>query len=172
MLVAVAAPLLALGIRGTRADPVCRHPNFFSPVVASMAELVVVWAWHVPVLHRAARHGIAAACLEQGSFLFTGLWLWLAAMGGVASRRRGRAAAGIAGLLLTSMHMTLLGALLALSPRVLYGHAMASAWLTPLQDQQLGGAVMIVIGGLAYLGGAVWATGVLLRDPATIREDG
>ena len=59
------------------------------------------------------------------------------------------------GLLLTSVHMTLLGVLLALTPRVLYeGHAHATA-LTPLRDQQLGGAIMLVVGGVAYMVGGL-----------------
>ena len=39
------------------------------------------------------------------------------------------------GLLLTAMHMTLLGALLALTPRPLYEHAGGLPQLTPLEDR-------------------------------------
>ena len=49
--VAVAAPLLVMGVAGSRWDPVRRAPAAFSPVVASMVELVFVWAWHAPALH-------------------------------------------------------------------------------------------------------------------------
>jgi putative membrane protein len=49
------------------------------------------------------------------------------------------------------MHMTLLGALLALTPRPLYPHADGFAGLTALEDQHLGGAIMLLIGGIAYL---------------------
>src|SRR5690606_2274113 len=41
--VAVAAPLLALGVAGGRFDPVRRHPVLFAPIPASMVELAVVW---------------------------------------------------------------------------------------------------------------------------------
>ena len=48
--VAVACPLLALGLRQTRLDPVLFAPALFAPIVASMLELIVVCAWHAPVL--------------------------------------------------------------------------------------------------------------------------
>ena len=162
--VALAAPLLALGVAGGRLDPVREAPKLFAPVPASLLELVVVWAWHAPALHMAARHGAAALVVEQGMFLLSGLFVWLSAFGGDSSR--GRSAAGVVGLLLTSMHMTLLGALLALSPRPLYTHAGGFAGLAPLEDQHLGGAIMLTAGGVSYLAGGLWLTAGLLRGSA------
>jgi putative membrane protein len=101
-------------------------------------------------------------------FLLTGLLLWLSACGGDAWCRRTQAAAGVVGLLLTAMHMTLLGALLALSPRPLYAHVDGFARLTALEDQHLGGAIMLLMGGIAYLLGGLWLTVGLLRDPAYV----
>ena len=57
-----------------------------------------------------------------------------------------------------------LGALLALSPRPLYPHLHSSAGLTPLEDQHLGGAIMLLAGGASYLLGGLWLTAGLLRD--------
>jgi putative membrane protein len=168
--VALAAPALALGVAGGRWDPVCRAPHRISPVVASMVELVTVWAWHAPGLHMAARSESWAWALEQITFLFAGLYLWVAALGGTGEQRRARASGGITGLLLTLMHMTLLGALLALSNRVVYRHHHhGPSLLSPLHDQQLGGAVMIVMGGLAYLVGGLWLVGDVLRARVTER---
>ncbi|HTV19009.1 MAG TPA: cytochrome c oxidase assembly protein [Polyangiaceae bacterium] len=164
--VAVAAPLFAFGVAGTWADPVGRWPRCFSVAAASIAELILVWAWHTPALHHAARHSSGGVVYEQASFLLSGLWLWGAAVGG---DRRERAGAGIVGLLLTCMHMTLLGALLALPPRVLYEHAnhgveAHAARISPLADQHLGGAIMIVFGGAAYLCGGLWLALGLLQQ--------
>jgi putative membrane protein len=63
--------------------------------------------------------------------------------------------------------MTLLGALLALSPRPLYGHAHGAgiAGLAPLDDQHLGGAIMLLVGGASYLIGGLVLVGRLLRQP-------
>jgi putative membrane protein len=81
-----------------------------------------------------------------------------------------RTAAGIVGLLLTAMHMTLLGALLALAPRPLYAHLEGVSRLTPLEDQHLGGAIMLLTGGVAYLAGGLWLTAGLLRRAALVSE--
>ncbi len=161
--VAVAAPLLSLGLAGGRHDPVRKAPRLFAPVPASVLELIVVWAWHAPALHHAARHGVAGLVLEQGTFLLSGLFVWLAAFGGDRSRGGNRTAAGVVGLLLTSMHMTLLGALLAMATRPLYTHAHGPSGLTPLEDQHLGGAIMLLVGGISYLLGGLWLTVGLLR---------
>jgi putative membrane protein len=168
--VAVAAPLLALGVAGSRWDPVRRAPWLFPALIASLLELLLVWGWHTPALHRAARESTLAFVLEQASFLLSGLWLWLAAVGGDA-RSRQRRGMGVLALLLTSMHMTLLGALLGLPPRPLYdlahSHEHAHGALPPLgalADQHLGGAIMILLGGLSYLVGGLWLSLSLVRD--------
>ena len=161
--VAVAAPLIALGVAGGRLDPVRRFPKLFAPIPASVLELVVVWAWHAPALHHAARHSALGLVIEQGMFLASGLLVWLSAFGGDGLGYVNRRAAGIVGLLLTSMHMTLLGALLALTSRPLYAHAAGFYGLTPLADQQLGGALMLLVGGISYLAGGLWLTAGLLR---------
>src|SRR5690606_3990219 len=53
--VCVAAPLIAVGLGGSRFDPVESWPVVFSPLTASLIELVVVWGWHAPGPHEAAR---------------------------------------------------------------------------------------------------------------------
>jgi len=169
--VAVAAPLLALGVAGTQADPVRRIPTVFAPIPLAVLELVVVWGWHAPGLHQWARQSGAGFLIEQGSFLACGLLLWLSAVGGDAAFAPGgrwaleRPGAGIVALLMTSMHMTLLGALLALSPRSLYGDGQVTCFgvsISPIVDQQVGGVIMLLVGAVAYLlGGIVLLASVL-----------
>ncbi len=160
MVVAVAAPLLAIGLAGSRLDFSSRAPVLFSPILASVIELFVVWAWHMPALHHAARSSQAAQLAEQVSYLVVGLLVWLSAFGGA---RHHRALAGIAGLLLTSMHMTLLGVLLTMSSRPLFEHAGLSS-MTALEDQQFGGVIMLIFGGTAYLIGGLYLLFGLLQD--------
>jgi putative membrane protein len=165
--VAVAAPSLALGLAGGRFDPVRRAPRWFAPIPASLVELVVVWAWHTPALHHLARGSATGLVVEQATFLASGLLVWLAAFGGAVGERSERTAMGIVALLLTSMHMTLLGALLALPTRPLYLHSIhATGPLGPMHDQHLGGAIMLVVGGVVYLFGGLWLTVRLLRTNA------
>jgi len=172
LVVAVAAPLLSLAIAGSQYDPVESLPWFYAPIPASVGELILVWAWHAPALHHLARVDTLGLVAEQGTFLLAGLWVWLSAFGGDAMHNGRRAAAGVVGLLLTSMHMTLLGALLALAPRPVYEHHTGFGSLSALQDQHLGGAVMILIGGIAYLAGGLWLTVSLLRDRRLALRDG
>lgn len=161
--VAVAAPLLSLGLAGRKYDPVDAHPALFSPLLASLGELAIVWLWHAPRPHHWACFTAVGFAAEQLSFLAAGLWIWLAAIGGHSPRSRQRSAAGVIALLVTSMHMTLLGALLALAQRPLYPHGPPGDAIRQLQDQQLGGAIMLVVGGASFLLGGLALTYDLLR---------
>lgn len=168
-IVAVAAPLLAWGIAHGRHDPVRRVPGFFSAVPASILELVVVWGWHAPELHHAARHSAPMFVAEQGSFLVAGLWLWLSIFGGGASVRADRAGIGVIALALTFAHMTLLGALLSLTPRPLY-HAAPGTDAFTLGDQQLGGAIMLATSAVVYVGAGIWLGRTILGRAETVKR--
>lgn len=151
--VAVAAPLIAIGAAGSLSRRLAGGPASL-PIVASVVELGVVWGWHAPALRTLAERSIFWGAAEQGSFLAAGLLFWWAATGERGSDTPARAAAGTLGLLFTSMHMTLLGALLALAPRPLYGGGAVTCLglaLTAEQDQHLGGVVMLGIGAAVYL---------------------
>jgi putative membrane protein len=152
--VAVVAPLLAVALGGSARRRFERWPGLLHPMTASVAELAVVWGWHAPLLHLAARESPAVLAIEQGSFLIAGLWLWLSSGAGWAGAEGRRAWAGMVALLFTSIHMTLLGALLALAPRALYHRHDAA-----LADQHFGGSLMLLIGGGAYLTGGLWLAG-------------
>lgn len=155
--VAVAAPLLALATTGTRADPAFRWPRVITPMAMMLLELLTVWGWHLPALRAAADASPVLSALEHLSFLAAGLLLWSAAFHGPTR------ASGIGALLLTSMHMTLLGVLIGLAPRPLYHGMHHSGGLDPLADQQLGGVLMLVVGGVSYLVGGLALLGTLLR---------
>jgi putative membrane protein len=179
--VAIAAPMLAFALAGTALDPLRRLPAPLIAVPASLVELLVVWSWHAPALHHFARERSLGFAAEQATFLASALVVWLC----VAAPERSPApyaaehgarsdyevgstsAAGVVALLLTSMHMTLLGALLALAPRPLY-HSEASA---ALADQQLGGALMLTVGGVVYLGGGLVLATTLIRHHESARAD-
>lgn len=172
--VAVAAPLLGIGLAGSRLDPSPFVPVLFSPVVASLVDLVVVWLWHVPAMRALVAVSTPAAIAEQASFLAAGLVLWLACLSGPAAAGPRREAAGAFGLLLTSVHMTLLGALLALAPRALYGTGAVTCFgvsLSPAEDQQIGGVVMLLVGAAVYTAGGLALLGRVL-SPSPAAGDG
>ncbi len=151
--VAVAAPMIA----ATLSRPA--RTGAGAPLGWAMAEFVVVWGWHAPALRSVADMHVAVALLEQAMFLGLGVALWRSALA--------QPEAGAAALLLTSMHMTLLGALIGLADRPLYAMmAMHPApGLDALADQQLGGVVMLLVGGVSYCLGGLWLLGTILRHP-------
>ena len=147
--VAVAAPLLAIALE--------RRPRFLvvpmAALVAAAVELVVVWGWHAPVLHAAARGSAVVYVVEQLSFLAAGYGVWASAVPSpLATARVANTLVGVGALAMTSMHMTLLGGLLAVSSEPWYHHGGGEA---ALWDQQLGGAIMLGLGGIAYLIGSL-----------------
>jgi putative membrane protein len=165
--VAVAAPLLAFGLAGGRLDPASRWPRAVAPVPMSVLELFVVWGWHLPATRALVAESAAGLALEQAMFLAAGLLLWSACLGTRGADDGARRAAGIVALLLTTMHMTLLGVLIALAPRPLFaasGFTFHGATLPPLADQQLGGVVMLCAGAGSYLLGGLALLSRLLRD--------
>jgi putative membrane protein len=169
--VAGAAPLLALGISGTRYDKVSTS-TVLTPMVASIIELFVVWGWHLPALRALSEASPLVRALEQFCFLAAGLVLWLSCFGGSGIKRDERRLGGTLGLLFTSMHMTLLGALLSLSPRPLYGDGFITCFgvtMTAGQDQQVGGVVMLLVGAIVYLAGGVTLLGRTLNAPPAER---
>lgn len=158
--VAVAAPFLAWRSEAGADRGADGRTGQGAPLLIAALELVVVWSWHLPAARAAADGSTAVALVEQAMFLGVGFALWRSALV--------RPAGGVAALLLTSMHMTLLGVLIGLAPRALYaGMAMHPAFgLDALADQQLGGVVMLVIGGASYCLGGLWMLAGLLRYQA------
>lgn len=166
LVVAAAAPLLALAVLHHR-GPRSRALRLLSPLPASLLELVVVWVWHVPRLHHAARTGLGAFVAEQALFLAAGVVFWLAIVGAVSDDRGRAAGSAVVALALTLAHMTLLGALLALGPRPLYAHGNSAA--EALADQQRGGALMLVVSAVVYLTAGVLSGQRLLQPTAPVR---
>ncbi len=164
-LVAVIAPLFACGISGTRLDPtISWGPG--AAILLSFVEFVVVWIWHVPVMRDLAELSVSMRLLEHATFLVAGALLWLACLGAGAQVERGLA--GAVALLMTSMHMTLLGVLLTMSPRPLFGGDDVSCLgvtMTASQDQQVGGIIMLLVGAVVYLAGGVALVARFLGAP-------
>lgn len=153
LVVAIAPPLIAIGLTGTRYDPVRSGSILFSPFPASLVEVSVVWMWHLPIPHQAVLNSGWLLGFEQLSYLSAGLLVWLAAIG--QPHDTARTAGGVSALLFTSTHMTLLGVLITTSPRPLYEHLGVSG-LPPLVDQQIGGIIMLSGAGLSYLAGGLF----------------
>lgn len=163
--VAIAAPLIAFGIAGTQMDLATRWPRIVSPLPMSLVELLVVWGWHLPIARAFASESVVGLVLEQAMFLGAGLLLWSSCLGAIEAGSGIRRASGVIALLLTTMHMTLLGALITLAPRTLFGttgFTCLGVTLTPIVDQQVGGVVMLLVGAGTYLLGGLMLLSRLL----------
>jgi putative membrane protein len=158
LVVGLAAPLLALGL----VPIVQRRPWSLRlidlAIFAGALDFLVIWGWHAPGPHLAARTNSFVFVLEQASFLLMGIFVWLTAFLAPPDNPKAGALKGAASLLFTSMHMTLLGALIGLSPRALYAHSLDDA----LPDQQIGGVIMLAAGSVIYLAGGLVLVGRLL----------
>jgi putative membrane protein len=147
---------------------VVRHPAWrrawcllCAPLSAWALHAIVLWAWHAPPLFEKALHHQGWHAFQHASFLGSALLFWWAVL------RPGRAHGGAAMVYVftTMMHTAFLGALLSLSGRLWYPSYQATAaalGLDPLDDQQLGGLLMWVPAGLAYLASGLALCGRLM----------
>lgn len=76
-------------------------------------------------------------------------------------------------MVMSFMHMSMLGVLLTTVPALLYAPELCLGGfdLGPLEDQQLGGVLMAIGGGLPYLAGGVFFAHRLLITPVRRKED-
>ena len=124
------------------------------PLNATILHGIAIWVWHVPALFDATVENETMHRLQHISFLVTALFFWWALF------RRARRDYGVGSIhvAITMVHTSILGALIALSPRLLYVLQTKDApafGLTPLEDQQLAGLIMWVPAGAIYAGAAL-----------------
>lgn len=136
ILVLVAAPLVANGFPSSAGRKLWP---------AAAAFFIVLWAWHMPGPYDATFHSIPLYWAMHVTLFGCAVWLWRELIGHRAGDTGQVLAAGIA----SSMQMSLLGALLTLGNHAWYAvhYFTTEPWgFSPLQDQQLGGALMWVPG--------------------------
>lgn len=127
------------------------------PATAWWIHAVALWGWHAPAAFEAALASAPVHDLQHTSFFLGALVFWWALFESHAGRRQRGAA--VFYLFTTLLHTSALGALLTFSTRLWYPSYASSApdWgLSALQDQQLGGLIMWVPGGMVFLGAALW----------------
>jgi putative membrane protein len=145
---ALPAPVLRTLAAAARARPLARAwRELTEPLAAWSIQALALWLWHAPVLFDAslAHEGVHIA--QHACFLGAALLLWWSVLGRGTRRPDG---ASVASLFTTMIHSGALGALLTFAPHPWYAYEGAYG-LSALEDQQLGGLVMWVPGGIAYL---------------------
>ena len=171
ILMLIAAPLLVWGrplplflwacgdrsraaiARFTRAAPVqAIWAGLLTPIVAWLLHALALWIWHVPRFFDAVLRNAGLHELQHLSFLAAALVFW-AAM--IEARRQEQRGAAILYLFTTTVHTSVLGALITFAMRPWYSAYLQTPgyWgLSALEDQQLGGLIMWVPGSLVYVG--------------------
>ena len=120
-----------------------------SPMGAWSFHALALWIWHAPILFALALTSFGWHVAQHICFFASALGFWWSVFGG---RARSADARSIASLFTTMLHTSALGALLSFAPSAWYPLDGAPAFgLTALEDQQLGGLIMWVPGGLAYM---------------------
>ncbi|MDB6092112.1 MAG: Cytochrome c oxidase caa3-type, assembly factor CtaG-related protein [Gammaproteobacteria bacterium] len=123
--------------------------------IAWLCHALTLWLWHVPRLFNAVLLSRSVHNLQHLTFLLSALVFWAALF---EERRRERQGAAMLYLFTTTVHTSVLGALITFAGHPWYSAYLQAArhWgLTALEDQQLGGLVMWVPGSLVYVGVAL-----------------
>lgn len=169
ILTLICAPMVAVGRPlDALAALVLRRPSALTQGAAATAPLaaglfaVLLWYWHAPEPYAATFNSTLTYWLMHVTVFGSAFWLWTSLLAQLGYRSARALAAG----LISTVQMGLLGALITFAPQPLYTPHFATAqlWgLTPLQDQQLGGALMWAPGCLAFLAAALAEVWTLLE---------
>lgn len=119
-------------------------------VASALAQMILLWAWHLPAIHRAA--SMPMQSLMMAALAASAVAFWLAIIAAAEARRW----SAIAALLLTGKIACLLGALLIFAPGEIYG--------LPADDQHLAGLFMITACPLSYVVAAIVLAAQALAD--------
>jgi putative membrane protein len=124
----------------------------------------------VPELFDAALHHEWIHVLQHTSFFGTALLFWWSVLG--RDRRSSHGGFALVSVFTTMLHTSALGALLTFATTAWYPSYAAAGGamgLTPVEDQQIGGLIMWIPGGTAYLVAALVLVARLLARPALTR---
>src|SRR5579875_3611939 len=161
----VAALLIVLGLTGPLLVPVLRIRAFdrlralSHPAIAFPLWMIDMYAWHLPVLYQAALRHSGLHGTEHAMFLAFGVNMWMCLFGPLPMPSW----FGNLGRLIYIVAVRLAGAVLGniflWSGTVFYPYYLAGDaryHISPLADQNIAGAVMMVEGSLLTLGLFCW----------------
>jgi putative copper resistance protein D len=146
------------------------------PVIAWLVFAAVNWGWHFSVLYDQALENQALHYFQHATFLGAALLFWWPAIGVDPSPWRLPHPVRLLYLFMAMPQNSFLGVALLSASTVLYPHYLTNVreWgPSPLEDQQLGGVIMWVVGDLAFLAGMAVVVVLWMRheERRTIRLD-
>ena len=156
LLAGLSGPLLRplLALRPVERLRVLAHPALALPLWA-----LNLYVWHVPVLYEAAVEHSAVHALEHVSFFTAGLIVWLPVLETLPAPEWFGTGAKLAYIAVVRVVETVLGNVFVWSGTVFYGVYASGEELwgvSPLRDQGLAGAVMMIEGSLVTIGALAW----------------
>ena len=151
----LAPMLLLVGLSLTFLRPAVRRLRPFEerlgplahPAAALVLYVGLMWLWHVPAMYELALDHARAHALEHASFFTAGIAFWWFLIEPVPPRHRLTGPWALAYLSTAKLLMGVLGVALAFSTEALYSNyeeAPRTWGLTALEDQNIGGLVMMV----------------------------
>jgi len=138
-----------------------------TPLIAVAAFVITIAVWHLPVFYDAAQGRSVTHDLEHLLFVGTALLYWWPVIHPAGGQRRLSYARALPYLLPPFLESMLIGVLLTFAARPLYRTyaEVAMPWgFTVVTDQQLGGLIMWIPGGMFFLIPLIGLLMALLRQ--------
>jgi cytochrome c oxidase assembly factor CtaG len=155
LLADIAPVLLLLGLTRAFLRPAVRRMRpveealgpLAHPVVALVALVATMWAWHLPAMYELALSHPWAHALEHAMFFSTGIAFWWFVIEPVPPRHRLTGPSSVAYIGAAKLLMGALGVVLAFSPNAIYDtyERVPETWgMSPVTDLNVGGLEMML----------------------------
>jgi putative membrane protein len=161
----IASLLIVLGLTGPLLAPVLRI-GFFDrlrvlthPLVAFPLWALDLYIWHLPVLYQAALRDPGIHALQHAMFLGFGIAMWMPLFGPLPTPSWFGNLAKLGYIVVVRLTGTVLGNIFLWSGTVFYGYYSrgdALHHISPLADQNIAGAIMMVEESFLTLGLFCW----------------
>ncbi|MGH7613160.1 MAG: cytochrome c oxidase assembly protein [Gemmatimonadales bacterium] len=169
-------PLFLYGISAQLARRVIRlawaraiGARLVQPIPAATIFTVPIVLWHLPPFYEAAMRHHGLHIVQHLVFLATAVLMWWPVLSPLPELPRASYPGQLLYLFLLGIPMSVVGAMITLADAPLYPFYVAAPrviGLSPLDDQQIGGLVMWVPGGLVF-----WVAMTVVWFRWSVRED-
>src|SRR5271165_4738125 len=161
----IASLLIVLGLTGPLLAPVLRIPVFdrlralSHPLVAFPLWAVDLYVWHLPVLYQAALRHSGVHALQHAMFLGLGINMWMCLFGPLPKPSWFGNLGKLIYIVAVRLAGTVLGNIFLWSGTIFYPYYLngdAHFHISPLADQNIAGAIMMVEESILTLGLFCW----------------
>ncbi len=161
----IAALLIVLGLTGPLLAPILRIGLFdrlralSHPAIALPLWVIDLYVWHLPVLYQAALRHSGVHALEHAMFLAAGINMWMCLFGPLPTPSWFGNLGKLVYIVAVRLAGTILGNVFLWSGTVFYPfylHGDAAFHISPIADQNLAGAIMMIEESILTLGLFCW----------------